>query len=370
MACRVFFSRPAESWLTPAWLDARRVVEVQLRYDTRVAWNPLNQSAVSSNYESRMYLQAVRPAAATSASQLTQTPAVEFARYNGWTLNGSVYAFGDCVLAVRGTEESRNRPGGPEREVLCWPLPLAANSESREAILAGEAQTAEESVPVLKPAAGEFLLAAIPAPRRAGALLAVFLTRSTLDDRREELLLDVYRLAQSRSEDPDRTAQTADRPVYAPHFEKLSRRTIPWGGDPGMPDVAWSRDGRRIFIKRLADVVETTGDPGAQAPDPPVESQSGGVGYRVAPRFPRCFRGTDSGAAVSPDGWYYVPVPAGSQSVTDETSAGEPGANGATVADSDSDPVRGFRLEPAPGWRSFENTDLITEFRRIGYGCQ
>ncbi|MCR9144327.1 MAG: hypothetical protein NXI24_18920 [bacterium] len=330
-ACRVLFSRPAESWLDPGWWNYTTVVEVQMRYDTRVSWNPLNQSSVSSGFESRIYLQPVRSAAGQALPE-SRAQAFELSRYPGWTLNGSVYALSDRIVLIRGTGDSQDRPGGVHREVFIQPLAATpATADADQTVLAdGGADPM-----VLKPADGEYLLAAIPAPGEVD-LLAVFLTRSTLEQRYGELLLDVYRYRGDGA------------------IRKVSRRKIAWQGDPGMPDVAWARSGDRIYIKRLRDIVETTGDL-TQTP-----ASSGETGHRVATSFPGCFRATDSGSPVSLDGMLYVPEPVGSADSSQEPTGDEAAAR----------TTRGFRLEPAPGWRNFADVRLISDFNRIGYGCR
>ncbi|MEQ9365513.1 MAG: hypothetical protein RIF32_14805 [Leptospirales bacterium] len=352
-ACRLLFSQAGERWLDSGWLNYTTVVEVQMRFDTRRSWNPLNQDSISSAYESRIYLRPVRDAATGAALSEAHARPLLLARYPGWTLNGSVYGLSDCVLAIRGGRVSVDQPGGPDREVFCWPLRTSPGAALSAATLpdeaARESEEADESeaasVAVLQPAAGETLLAAIPAPNQLD-LLAVFLTRSTLEDRREELLVDVYQFGDGQG------------------FRKLSRRKIPWRGDPGMPDVAWATNGARIYIKRYDDVVETTGD--LRTPASAAALHAEAPDHKIARDFPRCFHPTDSGAPVSADGILYVPEPAGSArgyeggSPVPDQSAAQP----------ETRKTRGFRLEPMPTWRGFARVDLITDFRRIGYGCR
>ncbi len=304
--CALMYSDRGK-WLNPAFIPHTgkhgAFAEVLMSYESRASWVPWNTTAVSRNYQTTIWMTPLR---ATGAKpQLGERYAL--AQYDGWTLNTSLYAAhsalsqgdADFLVALRGTDDS---PGGEQREVVF--IPLTASVE--DAALPVDPSFTHQA------AAGEYLLAAIPAPGQP--VIAVFLTRSTLDDREGKLLLDFRELNDHGT-------------------ESIRRLEIDWEGDPGMPDVAWSRDGRRIFLKLYRNIVV-------------VELNAGGA--RPARSFPQCFYPTASGKDISDDGW---------QLLRGGYDPGEPEA------------VR-YNLARVDGWRSFEKVAMISDVDQIGYGCR
>lgn len=304
--CALMYT-PRGKWLNPAFVPHSgpngAFAEVLLSYESRASWVPWNTTDVSRNYQTTIWVHPLQYAGAKP--QLGERYAL--AGYDGWTLNTSLYAAhsvlsqgdADFLIALRGTDDS---PGGEHREIVFVPLGRPG----------GETELPLQPAFFYKASAGEYILAAVPAPGLP--IVAVFLTRSTLDDREGKMLIDFRELNDHGT-------------------ESIRRLEIDWEGDPGMPDVAWSRDGRRIFLKLYRNIVAVDVNAGGAVP---------------ARSFPQCFYPTASGKEISDDGWQLM------------RGTYDPGNAGAVRYD----------LARIEGWRAFEKVAMISDVDQIGYGCR
>ena len=237
-SCKVLFWRDTSQYLMPAWQTESSLIEVRLDYETKLSWNPLNQQALSRDFESTIIVHRVENGELRDSREL--------AGYEGWTLEGSLFPARDVIILIRGTSDAL---GDEDREVLGFPM--------------ADRQVSEPSI-LLKPA--NTILLAVPSPD--GRRLVILTTDATMDSPTGTLDVFFYRLT-PRAAEPD----------------GQSRLQHP--GVPGIPEIAWAPDSSGLFVRRPGDIV--------LAP-------AGGGEVRVATRFPRCFRPTTWGSSVSPGG--------------------------------------------------------------------
>ncbi len=242
--CKVLFWSDAVNWQGGTWRDESAFIEIQLEYESKADWNPLNQNVLSRNYTTTILQHRIQ------GDQIQTTP---LAHYPGWTLNGSLFVTGTgLVIAQRGTDDGY---GGPRRELIAVRLDRDPGQNEPRTILKPELD----------------LLAAYPAPD--GSLLAVILSDATISKRTDQIFIDFLEL-------------NAEGP-----FPALSPRVrVEWKGAPGVPNLAWSKDSARLYMQAEHSVLEIVPGRGDTAP---------------AAVFPQCFRPTRSGQAISESGQFF-----------------------------------------------------------------
>lgn len=258
-ACSALFWRDTVNWQGGSWQGADRFVEIQLEYETKASWNPLNQNALSRDYHTRLLQHRFE-------GDRMQT--AEIARYPGWTLNGSLFLAGDWLIAQRGLSDGY---GTEDRELIAV------------ALRTGDAGDAAQNEPRLLLKPESYLMAAFPAPD--GRRLAVFLTEATMQKPTGEFSVAFFDFADGAAE-----------PVGP-------RVTVSWHGAPGLPNLAWDRDSSRIYIQRNDAVLQLA--PGQAAPTP-------------AASFPQCFRQTRTGHNISEAGKFFFRTPEGEIALREE----------------------------------------------------
>ena len=242
------FWNDAVNWQGGSWQGDDAFVEIQLEYETRASWNPLNQNALSRNYNTVLLLHTFQD------DRIQQRP---IASYPGWTLNGSLFLAGNYIIAQRGVEGGY---GTERRELIAVRL---------------DAQSPEGNEPrvLVDPATedGMHLVAAFPSPD--GRRIAAVLTRATMTKPTGEIFVDFF----------DFTPDGEARPVPP-------RVAVAFEGAPGLPGLAWKPDGSILYLQRTEAVLAL--QPGDAQPFP-------------AASFPGCFRPTRTGHNISESGRFF-----------------------------------------------------------------
>lgn len=229
--CRILFWSDRHQWLPASWIDESRLLEARHDYEAKLSWYPLNQNELSRSVETRVYLHEL------AGQQVISTR--EIARYDGWTLAGSLRVAGSHFFAIRGA--AREMGAGP-RELVSFACCDAA-----------EVQT----TPRTRIAAEKNLIAAAPAPDG----LQVVLIETNAEEG-----------AETGGDLHFRFLSVSER-----GFELVARARLYYAGAPGLPEYRWAADGAGLYVRDSQSSVKFVAVDGV---------------VRDAVTFPACFRPT------------------------------------------------------------------------------
>lgn len=287
--CRAFVPEERTQRGEVVWRDARHALQTQLRFESRISLNPLNQDALTGNYESRILivrlnaseaeLRAAREAVANSNDSRggqNQSPTVAVDRrllagYAGWTLEGSLFGMRDYVLAIRGTGGELGELFERELVLFGWRDPdrLPRLNPEDEVDDATGADAVQATPLARYRPARRALIAATPSPD--GRWIAVLESDASYDNPGGEV--DVVFLETPR--DGGSASQESADVVEA------GRVVLNWADAPGIPPHAWGSDGRVLYLR----LNEAGGGRRSIAVS---RGPEGGLQLDEATRIPRC----------------------------------------------------------------------------------